>query len=134
MFKKTNGALLPANEQAVELVKAIPKGEDVLIDYKRGRSVQNHRRFFTFVNNTFDWQDEFENKEIWLHVLKIRAGHFYPVIDKNGGTQYVAKSINFGAMDETEFKEFFNRVVNGYLGSKYAKGVSDEQLTHITKY
>ena len=134
VFKKTNGALSPANEDALKLVQAMPMGEDVLIDYKRGRSVQNHRRFFSFVNDTYDWQDRFENVEIWLYVLKILAGHFYPIIGKNGIKQYAPKSINFSAMDETEFKDFFNRVVNGYLGSQYAQGLSNEQLDHITKY
>ena len=133
-FKKTKGALLPADEDARELIAAMPIGEDVLVDYKRGRSVQNHRRFFSFVNHTFEWQDEFDNKEIWLYVLKIRAGHFHPVIGKNGTTQYVPKSINFNSVDETEFKAFFNNVIDGYLQSDYAKNLTDQQLTLITHY
>jgi len=133
-FKKTNGALLPADQQAKELVDAMPIGEDVLIKYQRGRSVQNHRRFFSFVNDTFDWQDEFETKEIWLYVLKILAGHFDPIIGKNGTTQYAPKSINFSAMDETAFRSFFETVIYAYLGSKYAKLLSNEQMDHIAQY
>ena len=134
VLTKIKGALLPANDDAKELLNAMPVGEELLISYKQGRSVQNHRRFFTFVNYTFDWQDRYENKEVWIYVLKILGGHFHPVIDKKGNTQYVAKSINFGAVDETAFKEFFNHVIEGYLASDYAKGLTPEQLTLITQY
>ena len=134
VLTKIKGALLPANDDAKELLNAMPVGEELLISYKQGRSVQNHRRFFTFVNYTFDWQDTYHNKDIWIYVLKVLGGHFHLVIDKRGNTQYVAKSINFGAVDETEFKEFFNCVIEGYLKSDYAKGLTPEQLTLITQY
>ena len=133
VLKKVKGALLPANEQAKELLDAMPVGEELLISYKQGRSVQNHKRFFSFFNWTFDWQDEFTNKDIWLYVLKILAGHFHLVIGKNGSKQYAAKSISFD-VDETEFKQVFSKVIEGYLASDYAKGLSDKQLSLIVQY
>ena len=134
LFKKANGALLPADQDTVDSLNKMPMGEDVLVTYKKGRSVQNHKRFFTFVKSTFDWQDTYENDEVWLHVLKVLAGHYELVVGKNGSTQYVSKSINFGAMDETEFCAFFNRVIDGYLKSDYAKGLSNQQLSMVAMY
>jgi hypothetical protein len=134
LYIKCKGALLPADEQSKELFNAMPVGEELLISYKQGRSVQNHKRFFTLVNRTFDWQDEFTNKNVWVYVLKILAGHFYPVIGKNGVTQYVPKSINFNSADEGEFRQFFNKVIQGYLGSDYARGLSNKQLTMVAEY
>jgi len=134
VLTKIKGALLPANDQAKELLNAMPVGEELLISYKQGRSVQNNKRFFTFVNWTYDWQDTYDSKDIWIYVLKILGGHFHPVIDKKGNTQYVAKSINFGSVDETEFKDFFKNVIDGYLRSDYAQGLTPEQLTLIAQY
>ncbi len=133
VLTKVKGALLPANDEAKDLLNAMPVGEELLISYKQGRSVQNHRRFFSFVNWTYEWQDSYENKEVWVYVLKILGGHFYPVVGKNGNTQYVPKSISFD-VDEAEFKKVFNNVTNGYLSSDYGKGLSNDQIDMIVQY
>ncbi len=55
VLTKIKGALLPATDDAKELLNAMPVGEELLVSYKQGRSVQNHKRFFSLVNWTYEW-------------------------------------------------------------------------------
>ena len=76
IFVKSHDGLRPASDEAVRVLARYRAGDEVLLEHKRGRSAGNHRRFFAFVSTTFDWQDVYDEIEIWRKVLEIAAGHF----------------------------------------------------------
>ena len=134
VFRKVNSSLFPCDDESKALFDKLPRGEEVLIEYKLGRSAGNHKRFFSFVRMTFDWQDIYASAEIWRKVLLILGGQFDAVIDKNGKTQSFPKSISWDEMDETEFSTVFDDVIAGYLHSDYGVGLSSEQLDRVVGF
>lgn len=134
IFTRTQDGLRPASDEAVRVVMQYEIGDEVLIEHKRGRSAANHRRFFAFVNTTFDWQDTYADREIWRKVLEMQGGHFDVVVDLKGNTHYWPKSIAWDELDdEQEFRDLFNRVVQGYL-NKYAGNLSAQQLDMVARF
>lgn len=134
IFVKTADGLRPASDESLRLLAQYRFGDEVLIEHKRGRSARNHRRFFAFVNTTFDWQDVYDDPEIWRKVLEIAAGHFDTVIDKHGDTHYWPRSIAWDEVtDEQEFRDLFGRVVNAYL-ARFGAGLSAEQQSIVVNF
>lgn len=128
VFTRTPHGLAATSDEAQKILAQYQPGDDVLVEHKRGRNARNHRRFFAFVSMTFDWQDDYQDIEVWRKVLEIAAGHFDVVIDKHGNTHYWPKSIAWDELDdETEFRELFGRVVNAYL-ARYGSKLSDLQV------
>ena len=133
-FRKVNESLFPVDDESRELLSKMPRGEEVLIDYTTGRSAKNHRRFFAFVRMTYDWQDVYENADIWRKILLILGGQFDAVIGKKGTVQYFPKSISWDEMDEIEFSASFNKVIDGYLKSDYGKKLSANQVDKVVGF
>jgi len=106
---------------------------DVMVDIKKGRNVGNHRRFFAFINMTFDLQDEFDNKDIWRKYIQMKAGFFTEVVTANGKIMYWPQSISWDQLDETAFKDLFNKVVNAFL-KYYGNDLNDIQINTIMEF
>jgi len=125
--------LHPATEEAQHMLAELPL-DDVLVTVKTGRSVKNHRRLFSFFKMTFDWQDEYENFDIWRRVLTLKAGHFLTVVDKKGNTQFWPLSISFRELDdEQKFKKLFNEIVRVYL-KDFGGNLSQDQINQANSY
>ena len=138
LFRKVDylqgSGLHPATEEAQHMLAELPKYDDVLVTVKTGRSVKNHRRLFSFFKMTFDWQDEYENFDIWRRVLTLKAGHFLTVVDKKGNTQFWPLSISFGELDdEHKFKKLFNEIVRVYL-KDFGGNLSQDQINQANSY
>jgi len=133
IFVKSHDGLRPASDEAVRVLARYRAGDEVLLEHKRGRSAGNHRRFFAFVSTTFDWQDVYDEIDIWRKVLEIAAGHFDAVIDKHGETHYWPRSIAWDELDEDEFRALFSKVVNAYLG-RFGAGLNDAQINLVVGF
>lgn len=134
IFVKTHDGLRPASDEALRVISHYRFGDEILLEHKRRRSAKNHRRFFAFCAMTFDWQDVYDDSEIWRKVLEIAAGHFDMVIDKHGDTHYWPKSIAWDELsDEAEFRALFDRVVDAYL-ARFGAGLSADQMTMIAGF
>lgn len=134
IFVRTALGLKPASEEAERVCACYAIGDEVLIEHVRGRNARNHRRFFAFVNATFQWQDTYEEKEIWRKVLELNAGHFDVVMDMRGKTHFWPRSIAWDKIeDEHEFQDLFGRVVNGYL-RKYGGTLTAEQVDRVARF
>jgi len=134
IVRKTNQSLFPADQDAQQIFAQLPNSE-ILIDIKTDRSVQNHKRFFAFVNKTFEWQEDYILRDVWRKVLLIRGGHFDTVVDKKNNTHFWAKSISFAELgNETKFKQLFNDVIQGYIKSPYWAGLSSQQQDMVVVF
>lgn len=134
IFVRTRDGLLASSAEAMRICAQYQPGEEVLIEHKRGRSAGNHKRFFAFVNLTFDWQDTYEDKTIWRKVLEMGAGHFDTIIDMRGNVHMWPKSIAWDELDdEQEFRDLFGAVVNAYL-SRYGQQLSEAQINMVVQF
>ncbi len=134
IFVKTNDGLLAASAEAMRICAQYKPGEEVLIEHKRGRNAKNHRRFFKFVEMTFDWQDTYDNIEIWRKVLEMAAGHFDTVLDRKGNAHFWPKSIAWDELDdESEFRDLFGRVVNAFI-ARYGERLNEIQINMAVQF
>jgi len=109
----------------------VPMGE-VMADIKSKRNPGNHKRFFAFVNQSFDMQDEFDNTEIWRKYITMKAGFFDEVVTAKG-VQYWPKSISWDELDEIEFRDLFSRVTNAFI-RYYGQGLNEIQINSILEF
>ena len=92
----------------------------------------NHKRFFAFINMSFDMQDEFDSPEIWRKYITMKAGFFDEIVTKKG-IQYWPQSIAWERLDEIEFKELFAKVVNAFI-KYYGNGLNELQINSILEF
>lgn len=97
-------------------------------DIKTPRNPKFHRKFFALMNYAFEiWPDpesveyrgemiqpekNFEQFREWVTVM---AGYYDVVGYPDGSFKFRAKSISFAAMDDEEFGELYNAVINVIL-------------------
>lgn len=103
--------LVPADDAAAEAIGKIPIGEAVLIQTKRGRSLQQHRLFWGLLSYVAE-ASEWETAERLLVAIKVRLGRYDLVKMPNGKCVPAPHSISFSAMKQDEFADFFNQAVD----------------------
>jgi len=130
--RRPDNLLEPIGCESEELIKSKPVGVDFIVEVNDKRNAGNHRRFFSFVNFTFDIQDDYESKEIWRKVLMIKAGYFDSVLDKTGYCQQWAHSVSWDRMEEQKFRRVFGDVVQAFISSEYCQ--SEEVLNRAVSF
>ena len=114
----------------------IPFGE-LVADIKKNRNPGNHKRFFAFVSQTFAMQDQFNeptDADRWYKQLLLMAGQVDEVISpRTGQVGYMIKSISWDKMEEIEFKQVFNSVLNAFI-KYYGNDLNDIQINSILEY
>lgn len=126
---KYGNVLQPCEEAGLEELAKIPNGATVMVEVKRPRNINHHRLYFALVQIVFDNTDreKYASREDVHNALKISAGIRKPLILANGEVATIPGSIAWGAMDQTRFAEFFDRVCD--IIAKYVlPGLSDADL------
>ncbi len=124
----TGPILLPMDSD----LSGIPDGE-IMADLRKNRNVKNHRRFFAFINMSFDMQDQYETMDIWRRVLQMKAGHFDEVITEKGKLLYLPKSIAWDELDEIEFRPLFTEIVNAFIRD-FGHNLNDLQINSVVEF
>ncbi|MCK4499912.1 DUF1367 family protein [Candidatus Babeliales bacterium] len=135
--------LAPADEQTAEAIKRLKIGEIIHGDYKKQRNYRFHKKMFALLNFAFDhWQPGKLQDPKWKGIkpepnfdrfrkdLIILAGFYEAHYRVNGEVRIEAKSIKFGKMDETEFSELYNKVINVVL-QKILVNYSRDELDNV---
>jgi hypothetical protein len=123
-FVRTLHGLLPDNEQAVEALRGVKVGHHVAVEVSRPRNINHHRLYWalcTKIGNALDVEPENISD-----VLKLRTGHFTTVQTRTGPV-HLPRSISFAAMDQTAFRDFFERCTK-VITSEWVPHVKAEQL------
>jgi len=127
-----NGYQGPVFIPVMDDCDSVPYGE-VMADIKKKRNVGNHRRYFSFVKQAFDMQEFYSEPDIFRKVLQLKAGFFDLVVTEKGVNAYLPKSISWDELDEIEFKDLFNRVVNAFIRD-FGDRLNDIQINTILEY
>lgn len=134
LAKRCDGLLEAWDDESMEALKKVAPAEYMVVEYKIKRNLKNHKRWFAFVNHTFEMQDSYDDKETWRGCLQIAGGHCKTVVDKKGNTHIWPMSIAWSVFDdEDEFKSMFKRALRWFL-MNYGKGMSEKELLRIIDF
>lgn len=112
IVKTDNGVLLrPLFSSDAEEMSKLKQNTKYMFKVSQQRNSKFHRKFMALLNLGYDNQEYYNNFEDYREVMIMRAG-FYKATHSPKGTTYKAKSIAFENMDEVEFEELFNKVLD----------------------
>ena len=129
----TATGLAPKYDSDREEFKKLKRNSEVVVEIKKGRNIEFHKKYFALLKLTYDNFPEWLEDTLNVHSIedlrtriKIDLG-LYEVSHYGNQSIIIPKSIAFDKMDETEFEKFYNMSVNHIL-KNYLKGVSNEQI------
>lgn len=103
------GALRPADDESMDALMALPIGKPLHVEVKQPRNAAHHRLFWALCARIAEAKGV--TAENIADVLKVATGHVTTVSTKSYGRIHIPKSISFAAMDQTAFRDFFERCV-----------------------
>ncbi|MHA1989172.1 MAG: DUF1367 family protein [Promethearchaeota archaeon] len=107
-----NNTIKPSFDSDYEQLKKVPKNTEVEVEIKQKRNIQFHRKSFALLNLCFENQDTFESFDAMRYYLTVKAGFFEMHPTPSGQPVILAKSISFSSMDDTEFSDWYSKVLD----------------------
>ena len=132
-LRKHQSYLAAADDKALEVINGMKPGQAIKITYTLPRNYGNHKRFFAFIKVAFDIQDHFDNIEHFRKWITMKSGYYHIINAPNGYTIFEADSIAWDKMDETKFKEVFNKCIDTFI-SHWGDRITKEQLEAIVDF
>jgi len=111
LIKTLNGFKIAYNSDYEE-AKKIPLNKPIEYEYKNKRNYEFHKKYFALLNMVFENQEQYSNIDHLRRYLTIDAGFYDVTTNLQGIETKEPKSISFTNMDETEFNEYYNRVID----------------------
>jgi hypothetical protein len=111
LIKTLNGFKLAYNSDH-ELAKKIPLNEPIIYEWKKPRNLKFHKKFFALLNLVFENQERYNNLDHLRKDLTISAGYYDLRLNIEGVEIREAKSISFAKMTDTEFSDYYNRIID----------------------
>ena len=110
---KDNGevVLRPCYSSDAEQIRKLKQETEYFFEVKANRNALFHAKAMALFRIGFENQERYENFDDYRRVATMNAG-FYDAIETNKGTVYVPKSLAFDKMDQIEFQEVFERVLD----------------------
>lgn len=108
--KNDAGLLEPFDQEAADIISKWKQGDFVLVNAKRPRSYEHHKRYFALLNILLEETEIFNDIEEAQTYFKIKAG-IYKTVEIDGKFYPMVGSINFSQMNEDAFGIFFNKAV-----------------------
>lgn len=112
LIKRDDGLFMLAHDSDYEEAKKVKTGEAYFYEVKKPRNYKFHRKFFALIKLVFDNQERYSNMEYLRKDLIICSGYYDKRYDLHGVEVYEAQSLSFSSMDEDEFSELYNSVVD----------------------
>lgn len=129
---RTLSGFKPTNDSDFELSKKIKLNEPYEYEFKKPRNYKFHKKFFALVNMVYQNQEQYTNIEHLRKDLIIESGNYEIRYNMLGVEIYEPKSISFASMDEIQFSELYNSVIDVII--KYFHFEKEEILENIDQY
>jgi len=111
MRKMIGNKLEPVDDAGRDALARVSLGTVVRVEMKRPRNLGHHRKFWALVSLIYQNQTHYKSPEALCDVIKVLAGYAVVTRGKGGREIHIPKSISFASMDQTEFEQFWERVV-----------------------
>ena len=115
VLQKINNSAYPVDETSQERFAKIANKSEFIVDVKLSRNPKFHRKVMSLIRLVFNNMPEqyhFPEIEDVLDEIKLKAGYFKKHVTTKGEALYFPKSISFESMDEYQFNEFFERILD----------------------
>lgn len=107
---RTLSGWAPADDEAVRVSRRWEPGEIAIVDLKKPRVYKSLKRYQALLTMVFENSTKFKSRDQVHQYLKIRAGHATRIESAAGEAFFIADSIDYDTLDETEFQDVWNRV------------------------
>ena len=131
MIKHAGGVLTPASDIELEKINKFKTGGQYEVEIKLSRNPAFHRKVFAFFNFCFEfWKgsNEFHSEskqfDVFRNHLTVLAGFYNEYYTIHGSVRVEAKSIAYSAMNQEEFEECYNSLINAAM--KHVFKTADE--------
>lgn len=110
-------------------------GQSKECEVKEPRNYRFHKKFFALVNLCFEnlperYDSVYPTPQTLLNELKFQVGHCDEHRTLGGKITYIPKSINFASMDQFQFEEFYDSVLNVIL-KYFMAGVEKQHIAEM---
>lgn len=123
VLKSPAGALIPASEEASDLLRKIKAGTALSVEIRRIRNYKFHKKMFALFKLAFDvWEPETpqtykgevvsKDFDRFRKDMTILAGFYKAVYNARGEVRLEAESLSFASMAEDRFEKVFRAVLN----------------------
>ena len=107
------GRFSPSDARSAELLEGLPRGKVMRASVTQPRNVNHHRQFFALLGAIFPHQELYPTTDDLLDGIKLAVGHTKEARNaETGEVMQAPASINFGAMDQDQFEQFYDRAVD----------------------
>lgn len=108
----SEACLVPADDDAVAFLGKVKPEQEVMIEPKRPRNTQQHRKLFALAELAAEnWPLDITKEQI-VELCKLHAGWADPVRSFDGSIHWVTKSIAFASMGQDDFERFYEQSIN----------------------
>lgn len=132
LVKTLGGSIIPAYDTDKEKLKRFKAGEPFMADVTKPRNLSFHKKAFALFNMVFQNQEVYTNMEHLRQDITIEAGYFETGVNIHGELVKRPKSISFAAMDDLEFGEYYNAILDTIV--KYFHFGKQEMIDEIEQY
>lgn len=112
LIKQLNGTFKVAYNSDYDIAKKIKVNEPIEFEFKNKRNIRFHRKFFALLNMVYENQEIYNNIDHLRNDLTIASGYYYERANIHGEVIIDPKSINFASMEQIEFNEFYNAILD----------------------
>jgi hypothetical protein len=119
--------LRPVDAHGVDLLAKIKQGQQVEIIVKRARNGRQHRLYWALIGLIHPQQRLYTTQEQLSNAMKCAVGWCDEVPLNSGKVMVTPRSISFANMDQTEFQQFFDKIID-LVVEKILPGVTSEDL------
>lgn len=112
LVKQLNNTFKVAYDSDFEKLKYIKAGDKVMCEIRKPRNIGFHNKFFALIELVFQNQEVYKNKDDLRKDLIVEAGFYEQRVDFHGVVHHKPKSISFASMDEDEFQDLYNKVLD----------------------
>ena len=134
MMLNTPVGLKPLYDEDYDEKRKLKIGESYEVTVKKARNVSLHRKYFSLIHTAWEYQNErvtehfHHSEEAFRKTVEVAAGWCEPCysIERREWLE-IPKSIAFDRMDETEFRELYERVKD-VLFKYFLKNVTPEEF------
>ena len=123
-----NGQRLAAADPiSLEGIESLRENEIVTGVIKRARNPRHHAKLFALLNVILPHQQSYPTTQDLLVAIKIGTGLFDTVRSVDGIPIIIPRSISFASMSQTEFEQWYERVID-LITSRILPSVNRDEL------
>lgn len=130
----TTLGLVPNYDADFDEKKKLKIGQVYQVEIRQVRNYEFHKKYFALINCSWEYLNEeqqefFKNsKEVYRKSMEVSAGHCDMVFNlKLESWVEVPKSVAFSKMDNYEFQDLYENVLN-VIFSTVLRGISEEEF------